>query len=205
MVAFAPLAAVAAYLPVPHPFAMAYLLAVAGYLVLGLIVLAVALLLAIWPPSRRTGRRIAGGVVGSLPFLFFFQGLSLPGLVAIGSIPFLLGIWSGPADAPNMIAALSELVLMLAAFAASITGLITGWGVGGRVVSGTPVRDALRASRVLNFLSAGLNKLLPVPKRVAPEGGIAVGLCVSGLSRSDLVLWPETDRSRCPQFGRYRG
>ena len=133
MDAFAHLAAVAAYLPVPHPFAMAYLLAVAGYLVLGLIVLAVALLLAIWPPSRRTGRRMAGGVVGSLPFLFFFQGLSLPVLVAIGSIPFFLGIWSGPADAPNMIAALSELALTLAAIvAASIAGLIrVGASVGG--------------------------------------------------------------------------
>src|SRR5271169_1755779 len=73
MDAFAHLAAVAAYLPVPRRFAMAYLLAVAGYLVLCLIVLAVALLLTIWPPSRRTGRRMAGGVVGSLPFLFFFK------------------------------------------------------------------------------------------------------------------------------------
>jgi hypothetical protein len=183
------LIAVAAYLPVPHPVGFVYLLAVAACVALGLILLAAALLLAIWPPSRPIGRRIAGGVVGSFPFLFFFQGLSLPVLVAIGTIPFLLGIWSGPADMPNMIAALGELGLMLGVFvAASVTGLITGWGVGARVASDMPVRDALRASKALSFLSASLNRFLPVRMRIAPEGGLAVGLGIIVLTAGGLAV-----------------
>jgi hypothetical protein len=176
-------------MPIPYPVAFAYLLAVVAVVALDVLVLAVALVLAIWPPYRRAARRLAGGVVGSLPFLFFFQGLALPVLAAMAIIPLLLGVWSGPADTPHQIAAMGELVLGFAVFvAASVTGFITGWGVGARVGSGTPLRDALRASQALTFLAAGLNVLSPVPKAVTPERGIAIGLGIIIVAVGGLAL-----------------
>jgi hypothetical protein len=174
---------------VPYPVAFAYLLAVVALVVLGVFVLAAALVLAIWPPYRRVARRLAGGIIGSLPFLFFFQGLSLPVLVAIATIPLLLGIWPGPVDTPNQIAAMGELMLMLAVFvAASVTGIITGWGVGVRVASGTPLRDALRASRALTSLAAGLSRFSPVLRAVTPERGIAIGVGIIILTVGGFAL-----------------
>jgi hypothetical protein len=171
------------------PFVFAYLLAMAVYLALCIAVLAAALLLAVWPPVRQTARWLAGGVIGSFPFLLFFQGLSLPVLVAIATVPFFLGAWSGPTDTSNMIIAFGELGLMLVVFvAASVSGLVTGWGIGARIASGTPVRDALRASRTLKSFAAGLNKLLRVTGGVAPERGIAIGLGIILLTVCGLAL-----------------
>jgi hypothetical protein len=159
------------------------------YVGLGVIVLAVGLLLALLPRVRRTVRWLAGGIIGSLPFLFFFQGLSLPVLVAIATVPSFLEIWSGPSDAPNMIAAICALGLMLAVFfLASITGFITGWGVGIRVASGMSVRGALRASRALTLFAAGLGKFPGVPKRVTPERGVAIGVGIVILTAGGLAL-----------------
>jgi len=134
---------------VPDPLTLIYLLAMAAVVALGVIVLAAALLLAILPAYRRAARRLAGGVIGALPFALFFQGLSLPILVAIATIAALFAIWSSPAEGPSLIVATAVAGLMLAVFiTASVTGIIAGWAVGARIASGTTVRDALRASRL---------------------------------------------------------
>jgi hypothetical protein len=181
---------IASYLPVPFPVAFAYLLGFTVYLALGLTALAVTLLLAIVPATRRAAQRIAGGVIGSFPFLLFFQGLSLPVLVAIAAIPLLLGVWSGPADGPNIIVAFGELGFMAAVFvAASVTGIVAGWGVGARVASGMRVRDALRASRVLAALAAAMNRLSPFAfKIVTAERGFVIGLAIIVLTVGGLAL-----------------
>jgi hypothetical protein len=173
----------------PYIIVFAYLLAVAALVALGVLALAVALVLAIWPPCRRIARRLTGGVVGSLLFLFFFQGLSVPVLAAITIISLLLGVWSGPADTPNVTVAIGALVLGLAVFfAASVAGIITGWGVGAGVGSGTPLRDALRASRALASLAAGLSRLSPIPLAVSPERTIAMGLGIIIVAVGGLTL-----------------
>jgi hypothetical protein len=92
-----------------HPVALTYLFLMTIYLALGALALAIGLVLAVWPRGQETGRRLAGGIFGSLPFLFFFQCLSLPVLVAVATIAFFLGIWSGP----NMIAGMPALGLSL--------------------------------------------------------------------------------------------
>jgi hypothetical protein len=172
-----------------RPVALAYLFAMAVCLALGVIALAVGLLLAVWPRGRQTARWLAGGTIGSLLFLVFFQGLSLPVLVLIAAVPFFLGIWSGPADTPNMIIAMGALGLMLAVFlVASIAGLIAGWGIGARVASGMSVRGALSASRALTLFAAGLGKLPAVPKMVTPERGIAIGVGIMILTAGGLAL-----------------
>jgi hypothetical protein len=174
---------------VPYPAAFAYALAVAVYVALGLVVFAAATLLAIWPSGRRVARWLAGGVIGSFPFVMFFQGLSLPVLATIAILLFVFGIWSGPPDGPNMFIALAGLGLMFAVFvAASVTGFIAGWAVGGRVASGTPIRDALRASWALKALAAGLNRLSPISKAITPERGIAVGVGIIILTAGGLML-----------------
>jgi hypothetical protein len=173
---------------VSYPIAFAYVLAVAAYAALGVVVLAAALLLAIWPRGRPAARRIAGGIIGSFPFVFFFQGLSLPVLVAIWSVWFLVGMWSDAPGGPDTMLVMSGLALMLATFvAASVIGFITGWGVGARMASGTPVREALRTSWALSSLAFGLNRLLPVPA-VTPEHGIAIGLGIVILTVGGLVF-----------------
>jgi hypothetical protein len=89
----------------------------------------------------------------------------------------------------NMIIAFGELGLILVVFvAASVSGLITGWGIGARIASGTPVRDALRASWALKCFAAGLNKLSRVTGAVTPERGIAIGLGIILLTVCGLTL-----------------
>jgi hypothetical protein len=61
-------------------------------------------------------------------------------------------------------------------------------GVGARVASGTPVRDALRASRVLTSVTAVFNRLLPVRAAPTPERGLAIGLGVIILTTGAPVL-----------------
>ena len=171
------------------------LLAMAVYLVLGIAALVAALLLAVWPPVRQTARWLAGGVIGSFLFLLFFQGLSLPVIVVIAT--FFLGVWFGPFNTLNMIIGFGALGLMLVVFVtASVTGLITGWGIGARIASGTPVRDALRASWALKCFAAGLNKLSRVTGVVTPERGIAIGLGIILLTSVDwrLRAWPMSKR-----------
>jgi hypothetical protein len=180
----------AAYVtPVPSPLVVAYALTVAAHVALGIVVLATALLLAIWPSGRAIGRRLAGGISGTLPFALFFQGLSLPFLTLIGTILLLLDSWSLFANSRNIVVGLSSLGLMLAVFViASVTGYITGWGIGARLASGTPVREALRASRALKFLARILTMLSPVSKIVTPERGFAIGLGIIILTAGGLVF-----------------
>jgi hypothetical protein len=160
-----------------------------GVVVFDVIALAVALLLAIWPPGRQTARRLAGGVIGSLPLLLFFQGLSLPVLGAIAAVPLVLGLRTDAANIADFIAVTVGFNLTLAVFVtASVIGFATGWGVGVRVASGTPVRDALGASRVLTLVMTGMNRLLPVRAAAAPERGLAIGLGVILLTTGALVL-----------------
>jgi hypothetical protein len=174
---------------VPYALRITYLVELSAVIVLDVTAFAVALLLAIWPPFRQTARRIAGGVIGSLPFLLFFQGLSLPLLGAIAAVPLVLGLWPDAIDIADLIAANVGFTLTLAVFViASVTGFATGWGVGARVASGTPVRDALRASRVLTFVTAGMNRLLPLRPAATPERGLAIGLAVILLTTGALVL-----------------
>jgi hypothetical protein len=182
------------------PFAAVYL-AVSGILLLA------ALLLAIWPSRRPTARRLAGGVVGSFPFLLFFQGLSLPVLVVIGAIPYLLGVWSAHTNTAIMVIAFAELGLMFAiSVAASIIGWITGWGVGTRVASGMPVRDALGASWALTLVASFLTRLPPVSTPVSPLRGIAIGLGIILLIVGGVVLvrWTDVERYGSDEIP-YRG
>jgi hypothetical protein len=174
---------------VPYSLRITYLVAMSVVVVLDVIVFAVALFLTIWPPFRQTARRLAGGVIGSLPFLLFFQGLSLPVLGAIAAIPLVVGLGPDAADIPDTIAVTVGFNLIMAVFVtASIGGYVAGWGVGAGVASGTPVRDALRTSRVLTSVTAGLNRLLPPRAAAAPERGLAIGLGVILLTTGALVL-----------------
>jgi len=176
-------------MPFHHPVVLVYLLAVAAYVAFGVFVLAAALLLALRLGSRRAARRLAGGITGSFPFLFFFQGLSLPALMAIAAVAFFLGIWDGPTYGPNVIAGFAALGMMLAVFvAASITGVIVGWRVGARAASGMPVRDALRASPALKLLASSLARLPVLSEDVSPERGIVIGLGIIVLTAGGLAF-----------------
>jgi hypothetical protein len=113
---------------VPYSLRIPYLIALFAVVGLDIVAFAVALLLAIWPPLRRIARRLAGGVIGSLPFLLFFQGLSLPVLGVIAAIPLVLWIWPDAAEIADLIATTVGFKLSLAVFAtASVTGFATGW------------------------------------------------------------------------------
>jgi hypothetical protein len=189
----------AAYVtPVPFPFVVAYVLVMVAQVALGIVVLAAGLLLTIWPSGRRTGRRLAGGIIGSFPFVLFFQGLSLPLLTVSAVISLIFGTWFGSAHSRNMVVAFGALGLMVAFFvAASVTGFITGWGVGARIASGTQVRDALRSSRALRFLAASLTRFSLFSINVTPERGIAVGLGIIFLTAAGLVVARTAYVERC--------
>ena len=165
-----------------NPVVYAYLLAVAVYLAFGVIVLAVALILSVWRRGRRTARRLAGGIIGSLPAVFFFQGLSLPVLAILAAVPSLVEM-SGPVT----FTVVSGLILAVFG-AASITGILAGWGVGARIASGVAVRDALGGSRALRLLAMSLSKLPLTPRTITPERAIAFGLGAIVLTVGGLAL-----------------
>jgi hypothetical protein len=171
----------------PFPFGILYVLAMAAYVALSLPVIVVGLLLTIWPLCRRVGLSLVGGMVGSLPFVLFFQWLSYP---IIWATFVLLAAWPGPG---SIIVAQMGLGLIVGTFvAASATGCIAGWRIGARVALGARLRDALRASRALRLLAAALNRIWPAPNAVMPERGVAIGLglimfVVGGLTVARLI------------------
>jgi len=171
----------------PFPFGIIYLLAMGAYVVLCLFVIAMGLLLTIWPLSRRVGRSLVGGMIGSLPFVFFVQWLSF---TFIGIAFVLLTAWPG---AGSIIVADLALLLMLGIFvSASVTGCIAGWNIGARVALGTRLRDALRASLALRLLAAALNTIRSASNAVSPERGVAIGFgiiafVVGGLTVARLI------------------
>jgi hypothetical protein len=172
---------------ISNPIVLAYLLLMAAYLAVSVAMLLVALLLATWPRARRTARRLAAGVVGSFPFAVFFQGLCLPILTALWIIPSVLYIWASPAL--TVMIAWCEFGLMGTIFlAATVSGAVTGYGVGARVADGVPMQLALGESRMLSSLAAGLSRFLPISRAVTPQGGIVAGLGIVILTVAGLAV-----------------
>jgi hypothetical protein len=171
----------------PFPFGIIYLLAMGAYVVLCLFVIAVGSLLTIWPLSRQAGRLLVGGMIGSVPFVLFFQWLTFP---FIGITFVLLTAWPG---AGSIIVLKLGLLLMLGIFfSASVTGCVAGWNIGARVALGTRLRDALRASLALRLLAAALNTIRSASNAVTPERGVAIGFgiiafVVGGLTVARLI------------------
>jgi hypothetical protein len=172
-----------------HPLLLAYAVAMAACLAIGVIVLSGALALAIWPRARRRALRLAGGVVGACPFMLFLQGLALPIFAILAAILSILAALSGAPGEAIAIAANGTFVLGLAAFvAASVLGAVVGFGVGARMATGAPLRASLRASRTLDLLAGGLNLVLPRRAAVSPAGGVVAGLGIIVVAAGGLAL-----------------
>jgi hypothetical protein len=122
------------------PPTFAYFLAFAAYLCFGAAVLVFAAALAIVPAARLTARRLAGGVIGSYPGVLVFQVLSLPVLVCLWLVAWVLSHFMAPSFAAGMTAA----VLFLGVFAgASVVGFMTGWSAGADVATGMSITAAV--------------------------------------------------------------
>ena len=183
------LLSLAAFLPIPFAVTVTYCLAAAVYVALACAILLIALFLSVGARTRPAARWLAGGVLGSVPFALFFQGLSLPVLVAIAFVPLLVAPWSQPGEAPLVIVELIELALMATIFvAASVTGLIAGWGIGAQVARGASRGEALRASRAMRTLSSILGWLSPFRRRISPERAIVIGVTISIIGLGAISL-----------------
>jgi hypothetical protein len=139
------------------------------------------------PVDDVAARRLAAGVIGSFPFVLFFQGLSLPILTAITIVTFIFDIWSGPANGWKLIIAEFVLALQLVIFlAGSVVGGVTGYGIGVRMAAGAPIRLALASwleHRARNEYRG-------------PNDGPVI------LRRADVRVWPEYEVLQCPLTSR---
>ena len=120
----------------------------AAYLAAAGIGLALCLVLSLTPPTRRTARRVAGGLVGSVIGTALLQVIALP-VIAV----FWVILWSTGKlmSEPHGVALVIWITIVAAAtfgvFAlASLFGLLNGWGIGARVSDGWTVDAAARAS-----------------------------------------------------------
>jgi hypothetical protein len=126
------------------PPTFVYFLALAAYLCFGAVALVLAAALAVVPAARTTAKRLAGGVIGSYPGVFVFQALSLPVLMALGLLIWLLNRAFQAGSAVAAAVGFTEAMLILGVFAAaSFAGLVTGWSVGAEVATGMSVRAAV--------------------------------------------------------------
>ena len=120
----------------------------AAYLAAAGIGLAVCLVLAIAPPTRRTARRVAGGIVGSLAGTALLQIAVLPVIAVLWVILWPVGKLMGEAHGAALV--IWTVVFAAATFGvfalASFFGLINGWGIGSRICDGWTVGAAARAS-----------------------------------------------------------
>jgi hypothetical protein len=122
------------------PPTFAYFLALAAYLCFGAATLVLAAALAVVPVARVTAKRLAGGVIGSYPGVFLFQMLSMPVLISLWLLIWLLSRFILLSVAVGMAAA----VLALGVFAvASLAGFMTGWSAGADVATGMSVTAAV--------------------------------------------------------------
>jgi hypothetical protein len=135
------------------PPTFAYFLALSAYLCFGAVALALAAALAVVPAARGMAKRFAGGVIGSYPGVFLFQVLSLPVLLALGLLIWLLNRAFQSGSLVAAAVGLTEALLLLGAFAAaSLAGFVTGWSVGAEVATGMSIRSAVgRAWLVRKF------------------------------------------------------
>jgi hypothetical protein len=147
------------------PPTFVYFLALSAYLCFGAVALALAAALAVVPAARVMAKRLAGGVIGSYPGVFLFQALSLPVLMALGLLIWLL---NRAFQSDTVVAAavgLTEAMLILGVFAAaSLAGFVTGWSVGAEVATGMSIRAALgRAWLVRKFRELRIRRRRETP------------------------------------------
>lgn len=123
------------------------------YVCMGAAVLAVAMLLTLFPRARPVARLIAGGIIGSYPGVFLFQLAGAPVLVGLVLLTGLLSTY-----APNLSPAIPVSIavfFMLFSLLISLAGFATGWSVGAAVARGTSLFDAIArtwAGRLLGRL-----------------------------------------------------
>jgi hypothetical protein len=120
----------------------------AAYFAAAGIGLAVRLVLAFASPTRRTARRAAGGIVGSLLGTALLQVAVLPVSAVLWVV---LSVVGKRMSEPHGLALAMWIVLVAAATFGvfgftSLFGLINGWGIGSRICDGWTVGAAVRAS-----------------------------------------------------------
>jgi len=134
------------------PPTFAYAMILFAYVCFGGVALAIAVILAIAPGTRRLARRLAGGVIGSYPGVFLFQILAVPLLAAVwGACWMLRRVFPQPDNQFGAVA-LITILFVLGIFACmSILGFITGWSAGSGVALGVPLGAALRRTWIARW------------------------------------------------------
>jgi hypothetical protein len=139
---------------VPGPFD--YWMALFTYVCFGVVVLAVAVVLALIPRTRPLARSIAGGIIGSYPGVFVFQLATIPVIGCVGILISMLSSFDSHMASRIALALVAFIIIL--ALSTSLAGFFTGWSVGAAVARGTPVFDAI----ALTWAGRLLRRLWPV-------------------------------------------
>jgi len=144
------------------PPTFAYVIALFCYVCAAGVGLAVCAALAVVPSLRTSVRRIAGGIMGSLPGVFLFQMLSIPLLGIAWMLFWTVSKVIGPLEGTSQI--IWNVVVIIAfvgGFAiASVVGFLVGWRIGARIATGISPVEAVRTSRLLGW---AISAVIPRP------------------------------------------